>query len=74
MTQRCLKIAYFLRKQTFKRTEFYFGGLDLQCITPEVGFQSCEIEKDNSRDFQGKQIRTANNQCFESKVLKQKQH
>ena len=53
---------------------FDFGGLDLQYRTPEIGFQSCEIEKDNFRDSQGKQNRTKNKESFESKVLKQKQH
>ena len=36
-------------------------------------FQSCEIEGDNFRASQGKQIRTKNKESFESKVLKQKQ-
>ena len=41
---------------------------------PEIGFPSCEIEKDNFRDSQGKHIRTKNKESFESKVFKQKQH
>ena len=53
---------------------FNFGGLDLQYRTPEIEFPSCEIEKENLRDSQGKQIRTQNKESFESKVLKQKQH
>ena len=36
----------------------YFGGLavDLQYRAPEMGFPSCEINKENFRDSQGKQI------------------
>ena len=40
----------------------------------EIGFPSCEIEKDNVRDSQQKQIQTENKESFESKVLKLKQH
>ena len=39
-----------------------------------MGFPSCEMEKDNFRDSQGKQIRTKNKESFEFKILKQKQH
>ena len=41
---------------------------------PKMGLPSCEIENDNSRVFQGKQIRAKNKESFESEVLKQKQH
>ena len=74
ITQRCLKTIFFLGRLTFKNTEFYFGVLDLQYRTPEIGFPGCEIEKDNFSDSQGKQIRTENKESFGSKVLKQKQH
>ena len=50
-----------------------FGGLDLQCKTPEIGPPSCEIEEDNFIDSRGKQIRTENKESLESKVLNQKQ-
>ena len=49
-------------------------GLDLQCRAPEIGLPNCEIEKDNFRASQGKQIRTEDKESFESKILKQKQH
>ena len=52
--------------------EFYFRGLDEQYGTPEIEFPSFEIEKDNFRVSQGKQMK--NRESFESKVLKQKQH
>ena len=38
---------------------------------PEIGFPSCEIEKENFRDSQGKQIWTKDMESFESKVMKQ---
>ena len=63
----------FTLKTTFKTTEFYFAGLDLQYRTPEMRFPSCEIEEDNFRVSHGKQIQTKSNESFESKVLKQKQ-
>ena len=43
----------------FKRDEFHFGGLDLHYRMPEMGFLSCEIERDN-RDSKKKQIRMEN--------------
>ena len=64
----------FLGRQTFKKNEFYFGGLDLQYRTPEIGLPSCEIEKDHFKDSQGKRIQAENKESFESKVLKQKQY
>ena len=33
---------------------------------PKTIFPGCEIEKDNFRDSQGKQIRTENKEAFES--------
>ena len=39
-----------------------------------MGCPGCEIEKDNFRNSQGKEIRTENKESFESKVLKQRQH
>ena len=54
------------------KSEFYFGGLGLQYRTPAIGLPSCEIENDNFRDSQRRQIRTENKRSFESKVLKQK--
>ena len=74
VTQRCLKTILFLFRQTFKKTEYYFGGLDLQYRTPEIEFPSCGIEKGNFKDSQGKHIRAENRESFLSKVLKQKQH
>ena len=74
ITQRCLKTIFFSLKTNIQKTEFYFRCLDLQYRTPEIGFPSCEIEKDNFRVSQGKQIRTEDKESFESKVLKQKQH
>ena len=59
---------------TIKKTEFYFAHLDMLYRTPEIGFPSCEIEKENFRDSQGNRIRTENKESFESKGLKQKQH
>ena len=73
-TTRCLKTIFSLCGQTFKTTEFYFAGLDLQYRTPEIGFPSFEIGKDNFRVSQGKEIRTKNKESLESKILKQKQH
>ena len=74
ITQRCLKTIVFLGRQTFKKTEFYFGGLYLLYRTPEIGYPSCEIEQDNFRVPQGKQIRAEKKESFESKVMKKKQH
>ena len=71
ITQGCLKTIYFSVKTNIQN---YFGRLDLHHRTPEIGFPSCENEKDNFKDSQRKQIRTENNESFESKVLKQKQH
>ena len=34
-----------------------------------MGFPSFEIEKDNFRDSQGRQIRTEDKESFDSKVL-----
>ena len=45
----------------------------LQYRMPQVEFASCEIEKENFRDSQGKRIRTENNDSFESKSMKQMQ-
>ena len=45
-------------------------GLDQQYRTPEMQFPSCEIETDNFKVSQGKQLRTKNKESFESKVLK----
>ena len=71
ITQKCLKAIDFSLKKTFKKTKFYFGGLDPQYRTPDIGFPSCKIENDNFRDSQGKEIHTKNKESFESKVLKQ---
>ena len=60
ITQRCLKTIFFLLQQTFKKTDFCLGGLDLQYRTPEMDYPSREIEKDNFRVSQGTQIRTKN--------------
>ena len=68
ITQRCLKPYLFFEDKHSKVLSFTsdFGGLDLQYKTPEIGFPSCEIEKDNFRDSQGKHIRTENKESFES--------
>ena len=73
ITQRYLKTIFYSLKTNIQKTGFHFRGLDLQYRTPEIGFPSCEIEKDNFRDSQGKQIGTENKKSFESKVLKKKQ-
>ena len=72
--QRCLKTMFFSFKANIQKTEFYFRALDQQYRTPEMEYPSREIEKNNFRDSQGKQIRTEDKESFESKVLKQKQH
>ena len=54
ITQRCPKTTCFPLKTNIQKSEFYFGGLDLQCRRIEIGFLSCKIEKDNFRDSQGK--------------------
>ena len=46
------------------------GGVKVQLVHSS----SREIEKDNFRDCQGKQIRTESEESFEYKVLKQKKH
>ena len=58
----------------FKKTKFYFGGQEQQYRAPEVGFPSCEIQKDNLRDSQREQSRTVNEESFEANAQKQKQY
>ena len=65
LAQRCLKTIFFPLKTNIQKTEFYFGGPDLQYRTPKIGCPSYGIEKDNFRDSQGKQIRTENKESFE---------
>ena len=62
---------FFFEDRYSEKTEFYFRGLDLQYRTPEIGLSSCEIEKDNFRDSQGKQIRTESKESFECTLLRQ---
>ena len=53
ITQRCQKTNFF--DDNIKKD---FGHLDLLYRAPDIGLPSCEIEKDNFRDSQGKQIPT----------------
>ena len=69
ITRRCLTNIVFLWRHTFRNTEFYFGGLDLQYRMPEIVFQSCETDKDDLRVTQGMQIRMKHEESFEFKVL-----
>ena len=64
-----LDTIFFLRRQKFKKIEFYSGGLDLQYKTPEMAFPSCEIQKDNFKVSQGKQTRTKNKESLKLKIL-----
>ena len=57
MYQRCLKTILFPLKTNIKKAELYFTGLDLLYGTPDIGFPSCEIEKENFSDSQEKQSR-----------------
>ena len=70
----CLKRIFLVWGQTFKKAKFYFKCRALHYRMLVMEFPSCEIEKNNLRDSQGKQIRTENKDSFESKVLKQNQH
>ena len=47
---------------------------DLKNSTLEIVFPSCEIEKDNFVDSQGKQLRTENKESFQVEVRKQRVH
>ena len=46
----------------------------MQYRTPKLRFPSCEIDKDNFRDSEWKQIRADHKESFEYEVLKRKQH
>ena len=54
ITQRCPK-AIFLR-HIFKKTEFYFEGLDLHYRAPEIGFQVVNLKRTTLETLNGSQF------------------